>query len=155
MCSHETTSHRSRSDSICCKNVPPRRFKSKLPSHGAFEWIDRLLFFPSQCQQTVLSCSFYSMSALLSQVPTITVLKGNKSSRADEPKGKRTISPSWRHFRPFSSRLVHGEIWELTFGCAADVFIICVCTVNRNCVSVFSSVLESCCSFIKCFIIPD
>lgn len=140
MCSHETTSHRSRSDSICCKNVPPRCFKSKLPSHGAFEWIDRLLFFPSQCQQTVLSCSFYSMSALLSQVPTITVLKGNKSSRADEPKGKRTISLSWRHFRPFSSRLVHGGNLRIDIRmCSWCLHHLCMHGESKLCQCVFIS----------------
>lgn len=44
----------------------------------------------------------------------------------------------------------------MTFEFAADVFIVCcVCMGNQGCVCVFSSVLESCCSFIKCFIILD
>lgn len=95
-------------------------------------------FTPSQSQLTVLSGSFFQYIYCHLTSPNCKVLKGNKSSCALEQK-MVTVGHSWKHFQPFSSRVLRKEISDTTYEQAA-VFIICyACMVNQTHQCVFIS----------------
>lgn len=109
---------------------------------------------PSQPQPTILSGSFiqyiYIACSCHSTSPYITVLKGNKSLCAHEQKVEQSATVS--NLLAAESYARKSETWHMNMQLSSSS-VMHAWWIKR--VSVFSSVLESCCSFIKSFIMLD